>query len=196
MKKFLKKRNTGFTHQNFLRKISGGFTLVETLVAVSIFSLSVLTLMSFLSQGVSNTGYAKKKMIAVYLAQEGIEYIRNIRDHYVLYTDLTSLEWSDFVSKISMCDSDSSGCGFDNSVSTSDADFLFLCSSHVDQCGLYLDDGNYNANSEGEDSNFTRKIYIETIGSNEVKISSTVSLEQDGISYDVTLTEELFNWIE
>src|SRR3989344_755955 len=66
-------------------KLTTGFTLVETLIAVSIFSFSILALMAVLFQGISDTGYAKKKMIAGYLAQEGIEYIRNKRDYYVLY---------------------------------------------------------------------------------------------------------------
>ncbi len=43
-------------------------------------------MMSFLSQNISNTGYAKKKIIAGYLAQEGVEYVRNMRDNAVLYT--------------------------------------------------------------------------------------------------------------
>jgi prepilin-type N-terminal cleavage/methylation domain-containing protein len=62
-----------------------GFTLVETLVAVSIFSISILGLLAVLTQGISDTGYAKKKMMAGYLAQEGIEYVRNMRDTSVLY---------------------------------------------------------------------------------------------------------------
>lgn len=63
-----------------------GFTLVETLVAISIFTMSILALFSVLAQGISNTGYAKKKMVASYLAQEGVEYVRNMRDNAVLYT--------------------------------------------------------------------------------------------------------------
>lgn len=62
-----------------------GFTLVETLVAVSIFSISILGLLVVLTQGIADTGYAKKKMMAGYLAQEGIEYVRNMRDTSVLY---------------------------------------------------------------------------------------------------------------
>jgi Tfp pilus assembly protein PilV len=62
-----------------------GFTLVETLVAISIFTMSILGLMSILASGISNTTYAKQKMVASYLAQEGIEYVRNLRDTSVLY---------------------------------------------------------------------------------------------------------------
>ena len=62
-----------------------GFTLVETLVAISIFSMTIVTMMSVLASGIADTTYAKQKTIAEYLAQEGIEYVRNMRDTSVLY---------------------------------------------------------------------------------------------------------------
>ncbi len=70
-----------FTKQ---KKIEG-FTLLETLVAVSIFSVALIGIMSVLGSGISNTNYVKQKMIATYLAQEGVEYVRNMRDTEVLY---------------------------------------------------------------------------------------------------------------
>src|SRR3989344_5252969 len=73
MKKLFKQKNKAFT-------------LVETLVAISIFTVSLLGIMSVLASGISSTNYAKQKMIASYLAQEGIEYVRNIRDTNVLYS--------------------------------------------------------------------------------------------------------------
>jgi len=83
MIKFLKHKNK-----------KAGFTLVETLVAISIFTSSIVVLMSVLGSGISNTNYAKDKITAGYLAQEGIEYLRNARDQYLL-TNLDS-GWTDF----------------------------------------------------------------------------------------------------
>mgnify|MGYP001602764795 FL=1 len=71
-----------------------GFTLVETLIAISIFSVSIIAMMSILGGGIANTNYAKNKMTASYLAQEGIEYVRNMRDNAVLYTG--SGNWTSF----------------------------------------------------------------------------------------------------
>lgn len=94
MMKFFKQKNKG--HQ--ILSLSKGFTLVETLVAISIFTTSILGLMAVLSSGISSTNYAKKKMTATYLAQEGIEYARNLRDTAVLY-DSTSAQngWDTFI---------------------------------------------------------------------------------------------------
>ncbi len=73
------------------------FTLVETLVAISIFTVSILGLISVLASGISDIGYAKKKITATYLAQEGIEYTRNFRDNSVLF-DLNGVDngWGEF----------------------------------------------------------------------------------------------------
>ncbi len=76
-----------------------GFTLVETLVAISIFSVSILSLMSVLTNGIANINYAKQKVVAEYLAQEGIEHTRNIRDTSVLYDGVSAQNgWNTFVS--------------------------------------------------------------------------------------------------
>lgn len=83
MVKYLKQKNK-----------KNGFTLVETLIAISIFSVSIITMMSILGSGIANTNYAKNKMVASYLAQEGIEYVRNMRDNAILYTG--SGNWTSF----------------------------------------------------------------------------------------------------
>lgn len=113
MSKFLKQKN----------KKNKAFTLVETLVAISIFTMSILGLMSVLASGISNTNYAKQKMAATYLAQEGIEYVRNMRDNYVLYnTDGSQIGWFDFTDAVvgqnyPITDPDFSGFSRENTAS-------------------------------------------------------------------------------
>lgn len=97
MSKFYKQKNSGFTRlvdfgdaipsrtKGASPKLTTGFTLVEALVAISIFTTSILGLMTILGSGISDTNYAKNKITAEYLAQEGIEYVRNLRDTSVLY---------------------------------------------------------------------------------------------------------------
>ena len=57
-----------------------GFTLVETLVAISILSISILGVFTAVQSGLHKSSYARDEVTAFYLAQEAVEYIRNIRD--------------------------------------------------------------------------------------------------------------------
>lgn len=179
--------------RKFLKQKNKGFTLVETLVAISIFSISILGLLSVLASGISNTTYAKQKMTADYLAQEGIESIRNMRDTFVLYPANGS--WNSFKAQLASC-SPNNGCGFDNSVGKTDPNFIFNCSAHSYGCKLYLSNGNYNTDLSGADSGFVRKIWMTTIGADEVRIFSNVSWTQNSSSYSITFSEDLFNWTE
>ncbi|HEV7702059.1 MAG TPA: type II secretion system protein [Candidatus Paceibacterota bacterium] len=102
MHKFFTKKNNKACPQcvkhSFCRR---GFTLVETLVGLSIFTFSMLALMSVLGSGVADINYAKQKTVAGYLAQEGIEHVRNMRDNSVLYNAVDSEQgWNEFKAEI------------------------------------------------------------------------------------------------
>lgn len=170
-----------------------GFTLVETLVSISIFTVSLLGLMSVLASGISNTNYAKNKTTASYLAQEGIEYVRNMRDSYVLR--LGSSGWNQFRSNFDSCNSGSE-CGFNNSVSMDSNSFIEKC-NQLNGCALYINNGGYSSNGGGVNSGFVRKIYRDqSIGGDEVKIFIKVEWTQGSGNYSVIFSENLFNWIE
>ncbi len=186
--------------------LSKGFTLIETLVAISIFSISILSMMSVLSSGISNTDYAKKKMIATYLAQEGIEYIRNMRDTYVLSRTTSQQGWIGFQSKIDLSCKNSNFCYFD------DAKFLtsgLISDTDIYNCnilpgGLCINlfynttTGQYGYDQiNGVDSGFTRSINVTfPLDDNEIKVYSKVSWTQGSGPHSITLTEDLFNWVE
>lgn len=179
--------------QFFLKKVNklnGGFTLVETLVALSIFSVSILGLMSVLSQGISDTTYAKKKIIAAYLAQEGIEYVRNMRDNYVLYP--VNGTWVNFKARLQPCNLGNE-CGFNNLVLSVDPNFIFKCSTG--DCKLYINNGSYNTNAGGIDSGFIRKIWMDQLADG-LKIYSAVFWTQSSKNQNVVFSESLFNWVE
>jgi prepilin-type N-terminal cleavage/methylation domain-containing protein len=68
---------------------SRGFTLVETLVAISILSLAITGPMTIAQKGIASAIYARDQVTAFYLAQEAIEAVRNVRDN----NRLTSTAW-------------------------------------------------------------------------------------------------------
>jgi prepilin-type N-terminal cleavage/methylation domain-containing protein len=218
MRKILQQKNRGFTHTPFKRKgvslQSGrGFTLVETLVAIAIFTISILGLLIVLTQSITSTSYAKQKIVASYLAQEGIEYIRNLRDTYVLY-DATSPQagWDAFNAKLI-----AGSCNAGNNCYIDDGDVVYsdqttpmkdlnliACTSAQCWNGALLYDalsGKFSTvpNFNTVNTPFIRKITTSQIGvspSNETKVSSTVSWVQGSGNFSITFSEDLFNWVE
>lgn len=187
------------------RKLTTGFTLVETLVAISIFTISLLSLMVILGKSISDTGYVKKKDIATYLAQEGIEYMRNMRDTYMLYST-SSTGWTSFNNNLtdaSDCDG-AFGCyfnadGLDFNDSTQPMIDVPLTACNNATCSnfplLYNASTGEYGYSSGVNSGFTRKIWISQTA-NETKVFSTVFWNQGSGSYSIVFFESLFNWVE
>ncbi len=169
-----------------------GFTLLETLVAISIFTLSVLALLVILSQGISDTNFAKNKIVATYLAQSGVERMRNTRDNYMLY-DATDAQagWESFTQGVDdWCEPN--GCYMNEEL-----DFV-ACDPDPEGClpMLYDSETGVYGYSLGVDSGFVMKITIETVSVNELKINSTVTWNVGSNTQQVEFTDNLFNWIE
>lgn len=64
----------------FNQQFHEGFTLIETLFAILIFSAALIALMTIAGRGISAAANAAQTTTASYLAQEGLEVGRNIRD--------------------------------------------------------------------------------------------------------------------
>ncbi|MDQ5954854.1 MAG: hypothetical protein QG583_782 [Patescibacteria group bacterium] len=200
----------------FLKQKNKGFTLVETLVAIAIFTMSVVAMMVILGDSLSNLTYAKRKLTATYLAQEGVEYMRNLRDTYVLYLDpgeQTNDAWSDFkASVVNKCGG--IGCTFDiagldfaeNDQPIIDVPLTTctIANNNVPCPYLYYDadTGEYNYDSIGNtNSGFRRRIRIEADNVayqniDEIRVISTVFWVQGSGTYDISFSESLFNWTQ
>ena len=192
MRFFIKKYN----------KLSGGFTLVEMLVAVSILSISVVTLLNVLGSGIRDTGFAKERLTAGYLAQEGIEYIRNMRDTFVLYSASPQSGWNAFNTKLTngSCFT-ANGCYFDDRnvfgggpMPMANLTTLTACSPTCPNLLYNSATGKYNY-AAGASADFIRKIKVTAVSSNEIQVSSTIFFTE-GIEKSMTLSENLYNWIE
>ncbi len=198
MWKYFKKRNK-----------NQGFTLVETLVAISIFTTSILVMMSILAKGISNTESAKRKVTATYLAQEGVEYMRNMRDTFVLYFGNSQTGWNNFHGKLigASC-FNAGGCYFDSysldyTNPSEPMAYIFLGPPNSPQQPLWYDSatGIYSDGftTGAMNSGYTRTIRATVVGSwpsNEMKITSTVTWTQGSGNYSVSFSENLFNWVE
>ena len=180
-------------------KTKNGFTLVETLVALFIFSISVLTVMLALSRGITGTIYAKNKIIAEYLTQEGIEYFRNMRDTYVLNPTAPQNGWAGFYTKVTdYCLGD--GCYFNNDEIYLDGTMymeLTACTGPCPNLKYHSSSGKYDYSTLlGENTTFSRKMIVEELDTDNIKITSEVTWKSGSKTNTSSLSENLSNWIE
>ncbi|MFM7087939.1 MAG: prepilin-type N-terminal cleavage/methylation domain-containing protein [Candidatus Paceibacterota bacterium] len=192
-------------YMSFLNKknIQKGFTLVESLVAILIFSISVTTMLVFLGGGISEIDYVKRKVVANYLAQEGMEYIRNMRDTHMLYTT-TGTGWPDFVTQMQACDAtfSSDGCYYDPTVLFSYAPPQEIIQTPVIGCTGECPRLRYNPNTleydynlASEETSYVRTITVSVLpGQEEMYVYSKVKWNIKGQEYEVSFGGNLFNW--
>ena len=176
-------------------KLRGGFTLIETLFAIFIFATSLVVLITVTSQGTNRASYAKNKFVASFLAQEGIELVRNIRDEYLLYgpNGVQSLDWTLFLDDIAdSCSAGNGGCAIDGSDADPEA---ISCGGQCDDLSL-SSNGFYNYRF-GPNTNFNRKIEIEILGiGEEIRVTSTVTWERGISTQIVAVNANLTSWIQ
>lgn len=96
--------------KTFFKKQNTGFTLLEMLFSLVIFSFALVSLMGIAGRGVVATVNAKDSLTAQYLAEEILETVRNIRDDgrrdFVTYEN----EWNSLKTQCIK-----NGCYLDNS---------------------------------------------------------------------------------
>src|SRR3989338_10456135 len=72
-----------------------GFTLIEVIVAVFVLTIGVVGVFALVNQTMAASSILTSRLIAAYLAQEGIEIARNIRDGNFLEAGEPDWEWAD-----------------------------------------------------------------------------------------------------
>lgn len=61
--------------------ISFGFTLLETLVAILVLSIALAAIVGLAAQSLHSVSGLKQQTVAINLAHEGVELVRNVRDN-------------------------------------------------------------------------------------------------------------------
>jgi prepilin-type N-terminal cleavage/methylation domain-containing protein len=163
----------------FFNQKNKGFTLIETLVAITILVSAVAAPLTLAFRSLVAAQFTKNQIIASYLAQDAIEYVRNIRDENVL----RDRAW---LSGLGSC---GNGCRVD-----SPNDTVNGCSGP--SCLIKKDpsSGLYGHRSQWEDTLFFREVTVTSIDTDEAKISVTINWQQGVIPRTYTLKETIFNW--
>lgn len=181
----------------------GGFTIVETLVAISILVIALTGPLAIIASSLKSSYFSRDEITAAYLAQEPIEFIRNVRDRNGL-RETNSINWLKDVSIDPVTNNTNINSPGSNTIVLGllrrSGNFviercIFTCKLKYDtSTGVYGDDNNLLP-----DSIFTRNIYLSQADSDldlarELVITVVVSWNTGGISHNVTVTEHLFNW--
>ena len=191
-----------------------GFTLVETLIAITILTFAIAGPLSSASHALVATEVARDQLTASYLAQEGIEYVRAMRDDEYLAAyktggaNVSTAAWTDFISgsdaaAITQCRATT--CTLDPSrlMGTGSGLALEQCSvsgTPYPVCGaLYIANNIYTEQSNlGNEvkTAFTRTVQAVDISGypDDEEIVSKVSWSFHGTPYTVTVTDHLTPW--
>jgi Tfp pilus assembly protein PilV len=168
------------THKAVSLPVQAGFTLLETMVAIMLFIIALSALLALVRDSITSATYTRNEVVATYLAQEGIDYIRNIRDQMV-YVNPTLSPWSDFVTEIGTTRScgSSTGCHLDSYAFNK----LTACTA---TCPTIL--------IQPSNKPFIRKITTKDIGTDALLVKVEVSWLNGLNTRTRVLTTSLYNW--
>ena len=155
-------------------KLRNGFTLIESIVAIFLLTVGAVGAFSLLQSTLAFASVYSSQLTAAYLAQEGIEIIRNIRDTNFLEGGA----WDGGI-----------GVGADYRLNYQSGNFPDPV------CGNYLKhNGSFYACSSDSGSKFQRKITIAKPEPDKMTISVEVSWSERGRIHQVFSQSELYNW--
>jgi len=163
-----------------------GFSLVETLVAITILLLVIVGPMSISSSVARSTSYSSEQVVAFFLAQEGAELAQKARDDLQLqfFGELNVTPWDDFIGTDSSnpyyrC-YQAGGCGLQLIDGDTDGrlDLAINCGSNP--CRLHINNTGGRARYTYDPIDaivtpYTRVVYMNETGGREVEVISRVS---------------------
>lgn len=176
------------------------FTLIETLIALLIFATAITSMIAITSHGITNMTSVKNKYIANYLAEEGLELVRYVRDDLYVKGQSFLPNFTDTISCANGCNADPILL-FQNQGRLSD---VFIECNPLENCRVRTDaDGYYRGNLSSTDlTTFTRVITVDTDGvasdqvEHELHVKSVVTWQEGLITHLVSSEEHLFDWFK
>jgi type II secretory pathway pseudopilin PulG len=182
-------------HKKSNKYYSKGFTIIETLVAITILMIAVAGPLVVASKGLNTALYARDQIISSYLAQESMETIKNIRDNS---SSIGTAAWLNSLGVPSSCVTATLPCDISSIGSSPLQPFSGIASITYDANTGYVNNGG------GSTPTIFKRYYYLTKpnDSNTVCDGSTMSeceahvvvtWNEGTIPYDVTLESELVN---
>lgn len=159
-------------------KMNKAFTLSEVMVAIFVILVGILGVYTVIQQTISYISFSNSKLIATYLAQEGMEIVRNIRDTNWLEEE----DWA-------------------NGLGTGDrqADYNDSSLSAYSGNPLNLETADFYGYGSGTPTKFRRKITINSTdvnddGENDLEVIVLIQWQQRGKTSEITVRKNLYDW--
>ena len=158
-----------------------GFSLIEVVTAIFILTVGVGGAFSLIYQTLSAVYLVRSELTASFLAQEGVEIVKNLRDNAWLYSRAaTSTSWLAYLSE----------AGGDYEV-----DYSTQTLSRADNSTYMKVDSNGFFNySSGDQTNFTRSVSLTNVSTTTVKVVVTVGWQTGGRDHSLEIVENITNW--
>lgn len=171
---------------------SRGFTLLETMVAITVLLVAVVGPISILGGSLRHIYFVRDQITAINLAQEGVEVVRQVRDTNFL---------NDSAWDSGFGTGDCTG-GLKCLVDINPSPVIHKCNGSCAATNLlvYKDptDGFYHqylAVPVGPTRTvFTRRVDTTQISGNEYKVEVTVTWTTGNIPGSITVSESVFRW--
>lgn len=195
--------------EKIIEKTQKGFTLIESLVAITILLVSVAAPLSLAQEGIVASRLSQSQVVAYYLAQEGIEIVKNVRDQNRLQNASNQIEGAlqdDCLVDDQDMAVEEAGCSADATADLTDFGedvFTNDCPSGCPNLTLPSSkDGLYNYSGE-IDTLFVREVKVWYPGeidssspdrTEEIIVESKVTWTLDGISQTYFIRNNLLDW--
>lgn len=187
-----------------MSRLSGmrAFTLIETLIAVSILTIAIIGPFAAIQNALVASYVARDTLTASMLAQEGIEYVRAVRDEnyiYIVANPGTTRGW--FYGLDS-----SGGVNCVNRLCTVDptkgnpfqSGAVQVCGTGTGPCPVLRQSASnflFTQDLAHPATVFTRSVTLTSVSSTEMRVTSTVTWSTGHKQYSITLTEVLSAWL-
>ena len=158
-----------------------GFSLIEVIAAIFILTVGVGGAFSLIYQTLSAVYTIRSELTASFLAQEGIEIVKNLRDNAWLESRAaTSTSWLTNLSE--------AGGDYEIDYSTQ------LLSRANNSTYLKVNSSGFYNYSSGTQTNFTRNVVLTNISTTTVKVVVNIEWQTGGRDHSLEIVENITNW--
>ncbi len=161
----------------FNQKKEKGFTLVELMITIFVIAIGLIGVVTLIQNTLRSASFVKSNLIASYLAQEGVELTRNIRDVNWINRE----DWNEGLS---------------------DGDYIIDYNDNYllsyNDIFLNIDNNEFYSYESGDESKFKRKIIINQMvdvdGNEYLEVESVVFWNYQEEEYSIKVVNHMYNW--